>query len=274
MANERKSADAALNDSKNTLLDGRKTHSRLVQQIPNAITALALCSGLASVRFSIENEFEFALLAIVVAAVLDGLDGRLARRLHASSQFGAEFDSLADFLSFGVAPIVLLFFWGEALMTGPFSLCLMAFALASAARLARFNAQSNSAAAAWQKAYFTGMPTPAAALTVLLPISLASPTPATVQIAGLHAALIAFLMVSTIPTFSGKKWACQVPKRTMIALFLAVAGLVAAVVLYPSEFLVVLTVLYLASIPISWISFRHDEKIHDEIDVETARVVE
>jgi CDP-diacylglycerol---serine O-phosphatidyltransferase len=246
-------------------IDERSSPSRISQLLPNAITALALCSGLVSVRFSIEKEFDYALAAIVLSAMLDGLDGRLARRLHVSSRFGAELDNLADFLSFGVAPIVLLFFWGEDMMTVPISLCLMAFVLASAMRLARFNAQSNPEQAAWQKAYFTGMPTPSAALAVLLPVSLVMPTPSSVQWLGLYAVLIALLMVSTIPTFSGKTLPSGSARSTIAGLFGTVAVLAAAAVLYPREILVAFTVLYLVSIPIAWISFRRHRRVHDRV---------
>lgn len=249
-------------------VDGHKRPPRIVQLLPNAITALALCSGLVSVRFSIEQEYDFALGAIVVSAVLDGLDGRLARRLRVSSRFGAEFDSLADFLGFGVAPIVLLFFWAGDAMTGPISLCLMAFALASATRLARFGAQSDPEEASWRKAYFTGMPTPSAALAVLLPVSVAMPTPSSVQWVGLYVFLIALLMVSRIPTFSGKKWAIGSSRLLVSSLLGTGAVLIAVMVSYPREFLVTFTVLYLSSIPISWISFRHDQKLHDHITVD------
>ncbi|WP_353646467.1 phosphatidylcholine/phosphatidylserine synthase [Mesorhizobium sp. WSM2239] len=252
-------------------VDGQKSSSRTAQLLPNAITALALCSGLISIRFSIEKEFDYALAAIVVAAVLDGLDGRLARLLRVASRFGAEFDSLADFLSFGLAPIVLLFFWTEDAMTGPTSLCLMAFALGSATRLARFNAQSGPREATWRKAYFTGMPTPSAALAVLLPVSVAMPPPSSAQWIGLYTLLIALLMVSKVPTFSGKKWAIGSSRSVMAGLFGTVAVLLAIVVLYPRELLVIFTVLYLSSIPISWISFRHDQRIHDGVPVDARK---
>jgi len=245
-------------------LHGQENSPRIAQLLPNAVTALALCSGLISVRFSVDGAYDYALVAIVTSAILDGLDGRLARRLHASSRFGAEFDSLADFLSFGVAPIVLLFFWAGDAITGPISLCLMVFALASAIRLARFTAQSDVEIAAWRKAYFTGMPTPAAALAVLLPVSLTMPTPGALQWMGLHALLIALLMVSRVPTFSGKNWV--LPFRSSRAGVLgAIAVLAVALVLYPREFLVTFTVLYLSSIPISCLSFRHDQRVHEDV---------
>ncbi|WP_179875451.1 CDP-diacylglycerol--serine O-phosphatidyltransferase [Sinorhizobium sp. BJ1] len=251
--------------------DGQKSPSRIARQLPNAITALALCSGLISVRFSIEKEFNYALAAIVASAVLDGLDGRLARRLHVSSRFGAEFDSLADFLSFGVAPIVLLFFWADDAITAPISLYLVAFALGSAIRLARFNAQSDPVEAAWRKAYFTGMPTPSAALAVLLPVSITVPTPSAMQWIGLYTLMIALLMVSRIPTFSGKKWAIGSSGLAVTGLFGIVAALSVVVVLYPRELLVTLTLLYLCSIPVSWFNFRHDQRVNDSVPVDTWR---
>lgn len=252
-------------------LDGQKSPSRFARLLPNAITALALCSGLISIRFSIEKEFDYALAAVVASAILDGLDGRLARKLHVSSRFGAEFDSLADFLSFGVAPIVLLFFWAGDAITGLLSLYLMVFALASAIRLARFNALSDPAEAAWRKAYFTGMPTPSAALAVLLPVSVAGPTPGAMQWVGLYAVLIALLMVSRIPTFSGKRWAVGSSRLAMAGFLAAGAVLSAVVVLYPRELLVTFTVLYISSIPVSWINFRHDQRVHDGVAVRTRR---
>lgn len=242
--------------------NGRKNLSRIAWTIPNFVTALALCAGLLSIRFSVEGHFDYALVAIVASAVLDGLDGRLARMLGTTSRFGEEFDSLADFLSFGLAPIVLLFFWAAESITSPVSLCLMAFALASALRLARFNAQADPQEEKWRKAYFTGMPTPSAAMAVLLPVSVVAPGEGTVQWVGLHTLLIAFLMISTIPTFSGKKWAIRSSGYMVAALIGAAGVLLMAVAIHPREFLVVFTVLYLSSIPVSWISFRHDRKVH------------
>ena len=243
----------------------RKNLSRITRTIPNIITALALCAGLLSIRFSIEGHFDYALAAIVASAVLDGLDGRLARMLGATSRFGAEFDSLADFLSFGLAPIILLFFWAAEAISSSVSLCLMAFALASALRLAQFNAQVVSQEEKWRKAYFIGMPTPSAAMAVLLPVSIVAPGEGSMQWVGMHTLLIAFLMISTIPTFSGKKWVIRSSVYMVVGLICAAGLLLMAVAIHPREFLVVFTVLYLSSIPVSWISFRYNRKLHDEI---------
>lgn len=233
-----------------------------VKSLPNAVTALALCCGLISIRFAIEGHLDLALGAIVASAILDGLDGRLARRFHVSSQFGAEFDSLADFLSFGVAPIVLLYFWSGGVMPGVALLALAAFALASAMQLARFNVKADEVHAPWRKAYFTGMPTPSAALAVLLPVSVANPTPTTLYMVALYTAMIAALMVSTIPTFSGKGLSLGRGRRARAAMLLAAAVLCVLVFLFPRQFLVLFTVSYLASIPVSIINFRHDAAAH------------
>lgn len=236
----------------------------MVRYLPNSVTALALCSGLVSIRFSIEQQFDHALSAIVISALLDGIDGRLARRLHVCSRFGEEFDSLADFLSFGLAPVVLLFFWSEEYMGVFLSVCLAAFVMASATRLARFNAQSDEPRAYWRKAYFVGLPTPSAALAVLLPISIVEPTAGSMPWVTTYTLLVAFLMVSTVPTYSGKTIRLG-ETRTGRNLILALCMVgIAATFFYPREVLVAFTVVYLASIPVSWISFRHQRRLQPD----------
>ena len=138
--------------------------------VPNFFTLLGLCAGLTSIRMGIEGRYDLALAAIVFAAALDGIDGRIARALKASSRFGAELDSLADFVNFGVAPAFLVFNWGLVDLKSAGWICVMIFALASALRLARFNAAIDDDKPKWQSNYFTGMPTPAAAIVVMLPL--------------------------------------------------------------------------------------------------------
>src|ERR1700688_1145722 len=130
--------------------------------LPNLVTLLALCMGLTAIRFSIEGQFETAVVAVIVAAILDGLDGRIARALRGTSRFGAELDSLADFVAFGVAPALILYFWGlhEIKSFGWFSA--LVFAIAAALRLARFNVMIDDPnRPPWQVHFFTGMPAPA-----------------------------------------------------------------------------------------------------------------
>lgn len=245
------------------LNDGMRVRPGIARFLPNSVTALALCSGLVSIRFSIEQQFDHAIAAIIIAAVLDGIDGRLARGLDACSRFGEEFDSLADFLSFGVAPVVLLFFWAEEHMTVLLSVSLMVFVVASATRLARFNAQAAEPGARWRKAYFTGLPTPSAALAVLLPVSLVEPQPLTVPWGAAYTLVIALLMVSTVPTFSGKTSKLAVSGPVRAALVVAAAVAMMCVFFYPRQTLVVFTLVYLASIPFSWLHFRRQRRLHE-----------
>src|SRR6266851_127581 len=141
--------------------------------VPNLITLLALCAGLTAVRLAIEGKLEFALAAIVLAAVLDGIDGRIARLIKGTSRFGAELDSLADFVNFGVAPALILYFWGLHELKSAGWIAALTFAICAALRLARFNVMiEDPNRPAWASNFFTGIPAPAGAITVLLPIYL------------------------------------------------------------------------------------------------------
>ena len=141
--------------------------------VPNFFTLLSLCAGLTAIRMAIELRYEMAIALVVIAALLDGVDGRLARALKAQSKFGAELDSLADFVNFGVAPAVIVFIWGLGGLPRGFGwIVALVFALATGLRLARFNTMIDVEKPKWQSEYFTGMPAPAGAITVLLPLYL------------------------------------------------------------------------------------------------------
>ncbi|MGI8527000.1 MAG: CDP-diacylglycerol--serine O-phosphatidyltransferase, partial [Pseudolabrys sp.] len=141
--------------------------------LPNIITLLALCAGLTGIRMAFEGRGELALAAIVFAALLDGIDGRVARMLKGTSKFGAELDSLADFVNFGVAPALIIYFWGLHELKSVGWIATMVFAICSALRLARFNVMIDDPnKPAWAGNFFTGIPAPAGAITVLLPVSL------------------------------------------------------------------------------------------------------
>jgi CDP-diacylglycerol--serine O-phosphatidyltransferase len=142
--------------------------------VPNFFTLLSLCAGLTAIRMAIEQRYEMAIALVVIAAALDGVDGRLARALKAQSKFGAELDSLADFVNFGVAPAVIVFIWGLTPLKGFGWIAVLVFALAMGLRLARFNAMIDVERPKWQSNYFTGMPAPAGAITVLTLLYLAS----------------------------------------------------------------------------------------------------
>jgi CDP-diacylglycerol--serine O-phosphatidyltransferase len=139
--------------------------------VPNVITLLALCAGLTAIRLSVEDRLEWALAAIVFAAMLDGIDGRVARMLKGTSRFGAELDSLADFVNFGVAPALILYFWTLHELKSAGWIAALTFAICAALRLARFNVMiEDPNRPAWAGNYFVGLPAPAGAITVLLPI--------------------------------------------------------------------------------------------------------
>ncbi|WP_246329300.1 CDP-alcohol phosphatidyltransferase family protein [Chthonobacter rhizosphaerae] len=232
--------------------------------IPNAVTLLALCSGLTSIRMTIEGRWEIAVYAILVAAVLDGLDGRIARYLRSTSRFGAELDSLADFLCFGAAPAILLYGW---ILHGVKSfgwLAALVLAIAMALRLARFNAMLDVEKPAWQANFFTGVPAPAGALAVLLPVYISfvgvefAPWAAPIVIA--YVFLIAFLTVSRIPTFSGKKMA-RIRREWVLPVLVALVVLVSLIVSFPFEMLTAIVIAYLACIPFGW---RHWNRLARE----------
>lgn len=243
-------------------------HSRVPVRmlVPNFFTLLGLCAGLTSIRMSIEGRWEWALAAVVFAAFLDGIDGRIARLLKASSRFGAELDSLADFVNFGVAPAILLFTWsvpaGLVDAKGFSWICLMIFACSSALRLARFNVAAEDEKPKWQGNYFTGMPTPAAAIVVLLPVYLAhlgvfdDGGVWLSKAVAVYALVIAFMMVSTIPTYSGKLVHERIGREYVLPIFVLAMGLVGLLVTYPYATLTGLTLGYLAAIPVSWLRFQ------------------
>src|SRR5579885_2494189 len=141
---------------------------------PNMVTLLAMCAGLTAIRMAFEGRFVLAVAGVVFAAILDGIDGRLARLLKGTSRFGAELDSLADFVNFGVAPAMVLYFWGLHDLKSAGWIAVMAFAICAGLRLARFNVMSEDPERpAWTSNFFVGMPAPAGAITVLLPIYVA-----------------------------------------------------------------------------------------------------
>jgi CDP-diacylglycerol--serine O-phosphatidyltransferase len=227
--------------------------------IPNAITTLALCLGLTGVSLAIRGEWEKALGAIVLAGVLDGIDGRIARLLRAQTKFGAELDSLSDNISFGTAPALILFLW--SLQTAPrFGwIAALALAVGCALRLARFNARIDAAEQPHKSAGFnTGVPAPAGAGLAFVPIYLWLITgddrfrlwPLVMA----WTVLIAVLLISSIPTYS---WASLRIRRDWRILALAgVALLGAALVVAPWETLLGIAVLYLVTIPLGLASYR------------------
>src|SRR6201991_5233796 len=227
--------------------------------VPNLITLLAICAGLKAIRLSTEGRMELEIAAIVFAAVLDGIDGRVARMIKGQSKFGAELDSLADFVNFGVAPALILYFWQLHELHDGGWIAAMVFAISGGLRLARFNATMDDPnKPPFATNYFTGVPAPVGAVTALLPVYLAFlgvwNMPAILT--ALYTLLIAFLMVSRLPVFSGKTVRMRVPPEMVLPVFVSVVFFIALLVSYPWYILSVGTVVYLATLPAGWKSYR------------------
>ncbi|MCE9650393.1 MAG: CDP-diacylglycerol--serine O-phosphatidyltransferase [Parvibaculum sp.] len=232
--------------------------------IPNALTVLALCAGLTAVRFALEARFEAAVAAIIVASVFDALDGRVARFLKGTTRFGAELDSLTDFVNFGVAPVIVLYLFSLQEIGGIGWIAVLGYAVCCALRLARFNvALEDPDKPAWSMNYFVGVPAPAGALLVMLPLYLdfigLPVLRALPLLIALHCFFVAFLMVSRVPTFSGKRMGLRI-ERDMVLPILLLVGFTAAVILnYPWIAFTAFALGYLAFIPVSVLRYRHHQ---------------
>jgi CDP-diacylglycerol--serine O-phosphatidyltransferase len=231
--------------------------------VPNVITLLAICAGLTAIRLSTEGRMELAVAAIVFAAVLDGIDGRVARMIKGQSKFGAELDSLADFVNFGVAPGLILYFWQLHELHDGGWIAAMVFAISGGLRLARFNASMDDPSRPpFASNYFTGVPAPAGAVTALLPVYLAFlgvfKPPALVT--AVYTLVIAFLMVSRLPVYSGKSMRMRVPPELVLPVFVSVIFFIALLIGYPWHILSAGSIIYLLSLPMGWKSYR-DQKL-------------
>src|SRR6266699_3813775 len=228
---------------------------------PNLITLLALCAGLTAIRLAIEQKLGWAVAAIVFAAALDLIDGQVARLLKGTSRFGAELDSLADFVNFGVAPALMLYFWGLRQLGHAGWIAAMVLAICAGLRLARFNVMTEDPnRPPWAANFFVGMPAPAGAITALLPIymyflgvpRLFFVAPVTL----IYTLGIAFLMVSRLPFFSVKRVGKRVAPELVLPVFVLVVLFFALLIAYPWPVLTIGTLVFLASLPFGVISYR------------------
>ncbi|MBT7758795.1 MAG: phosphatidylcholine/phosphatidylserine synthase, partial [Rhodospirillaceae bacterium] len=223
--------------------------------IPNILTVLALCAGMSAIRFAMQDKWELAVAAIIVAGILDGLDGRMARLLKGATKFGAELDSLSDFIAFGVAPALVIYLWSTEVLGGIGWIAGLAYSTCCALRLARFNtALDDPDRPAWASYFFTGMAAPAGACMVLLPMAISFQVGDGVLrepvLMAIWLLVVAFFMISRIPTYSFKRVRV---KREMVLPLLVVVGIVAAILAsYPWFVLSVMGVGYLVSIPFSY----------------------
>lgn len=235
---------------------------------PNIVTMLALCAGVTSIRYSIQAEWVKAVLCVFVAAFFDGLDGRVARFLKGATKFGAELDSLSDFVSFGIAPAIMLYQWSlfDLPKFGWFFCLLMSIGMAM--RLARFNTmlEEEPQPEYWHH-FFVGVPAPAAAALVMMPLMISFDFPELSPIVRSHAfcatllCVVSFLMVSRIPTISTKKM--KVPTYLLIPLMLIVVLFASFIITQPWFTLGFMTVCYALSIPLGVVFFLKEKKKYE-----------
>lgn len=239
------------------------------KMIPNILTIMALAAGLTGIQFAMDGSWERAVIAIVIAAALDILDGATARLLNATSEFGAQLDSFSDFLAFGVAPAIILYLWvlEESGKIG--WIAMLVFAVASAMRLARYNITPKPTEGVWSKGFFAGVPAPAGAGMAFLPLFVWLLSPdffeqfaAANVIVGFWVILCAGLMVSRIPTWSTKQ--IKMPAKMAMPMLALTALFIAALVQAPWPTLTLICIAYISTIPFSILHFRKIVKENKE----------
>ena len=249
--------------------------------IPNVLTLAALCSGLTAIRFALQENLKLAVIAIIVAAIFDALDGRVARRLGVTSRFGAELDSLFDFLCFGVSPALVLYLASLREVGALGWIVTLMFPMCSALRLARFNTAllADTPPPAWTGSYFTGVPAPAGALLALVPLMVSfeieAAWPRHALVVGTVLVVVGGLMVSTLPTFSFKKG--RIPRHLVLPALLGAALVMGVLASSPWIGLSLLGLVYACLIPFSLIAYRRQARRDRETptgDVVTLRAVD
>ncbi len=226
--------------------------------LPNMLTLIGVCIGLSSIKFALDGKFEVAILAIIFAALIDGLDGRIARLIKGTSRVGKELDSLTDVISFGVAPAFIMYFW-KLNELGKFGwlLCLI-YVVCVALRLARFNISSNQETS-WKDNFFEGVPSPAGGILVLIPLiySLSDFSFFDINyslIVSVFFIMTSFLLISKFPTYSFKK--IVIPRRTTIFLLFGIVLFFGLLLIYTFKVLAISAVIYLVLIPISYFHYN------------------
>lgn len=226
----------------------------IVQLLPNLVTVAAICAGLTAIRFAASGNFTTAVQLVLVAAVLDGLDGSLARLLKSASALGAELDSLADFLNFGIAPALLLYFWAFQDMRNLGWIAVVIYALCCVMRLARFNVGSKADTSDKPASHFEGVPSPAGALLVMLPLFVSRAMPGLPDIPdtviGLYMLGVGLLMIGRLPTWSLKS--LTIRRENVRYLYVGFVCFLAALISYPWMTLMLLDLAYLASLLWAW----------------------
>ena len=258
----------------NLKLVADKKKARMI--LPNMLTLIGVCIGLTSIRFALDGRFEFAIIAIIFAALIDGLDGRIARLIKGTSKVGKELDSLTDMISFGVAPAFIMYFWKlNSLGRFGWLLCLV-FVICVALRLARFNVNSNQEPS-WRDNFFEGVPSPAGGILVLTPLIISLSGYNFIKlnydlIVPIFFVVTSFLLISKFPSYSFKK--IVIPRRTTIFLLFGIVLFFGLLLIYTFNVIAISTLVYLILLPVSYFHYqkikkKHEkDKIQDEDDLE------
>tara|TARA_B100000676_G_scaffold289889_1_gene322849 strand:- start:26 stop:829 length:804 start_codon:yes stop_codon:yes gene_type:complete len=258
----------------NLKLVADKKKARMI--LPNMLTLIGVCIGLTSIRFALDGRFEFAIIAIIFAALIDGLDGRIARLIKGTSKVGKELDSLTDMISFGVAPAFIMYFWKlNSLGRFGWLLCLV-FVICVALRLARFNVNSNQEPS-WRDNFFEGVPSPAGGILVLTPLIISLSGFNFIKlnydlIVPIFFVVTSFLLISKFPSYSFKK--IVIPRRTTIFLLFGIVLFFGLLLIYTFNVIAISALVYLILLPVSYLHYqkikkKHEkDKIQDEDDLE------
>tara|TARA_B100000963_G_scaffold66676_1_gene54822 strand:- start:195 stop:1004 length:810 start_codon:yes stop_codon:yes gene_type:complete len=253
------------------IITEKKNNARMI--LPNMLTLIGVCIGLTSIRFALDERYEFAIIAIIFAALIDGLDGRIARLIKGTSKVGKELDSLTDMISFGVAPAFIMYFW-KLNTLGRFGwlLCLI-YVICVALRLARFNVNTNQAPS-WRDNFFEGVPSPAGGILVLIPLIYSMTSIKIIQInydviVPIFFIITSLLLISKFPSYSFKKIVIQ--RKTTIFLLFGIVLFFGLLLIYPFNVIFVSAIVYLSLIPISFFHYQklkrqNNDKSHKEDD--------
>ena len=248
----------------NLKIVANKKNARVI--LPNMLTLIGVCIGLTSIRFALDGRYEFAVIAVIFAAVIDGLDGRIARLIKGTSKVGKELDSLTDMISFGVAPAFIMYFW-KLNTLGRFGwlVCLI-YVICVALRLARFNVNSNQNPS-WKDNFFEGVPSPAGGILVLTPLIISMTNFDYFKlnyeiIVPIFFITTSLLLISKFPSYSFKKIVIQ--RKTTIFLLFGIVLFFGLLLIYPFNVMSISALIYLAMLPISFFHYQKLKKKNDD----------
>ena len=246
------------------------TSKRTRYILPNILTLGGVCLGISSIKFSIDGNFNLAVIFILLAAILDALDGRIARLIKATSEFGKELDSLTDFVSFGIAPALILYFWTLNIYGKIGWAITLIYSVCCVLRLARFNLTKIDEGALWKQNYFEGIPSPIGAILILLPLIY--------ELSGLKndfnfeyavpylTATVSLLLISKLPTYSFKK--ISISPNLTIFILLAIGISFFSLIFFTFETLLIFGLIYFITIPIAYVTYRKNNKIFKDSTTE------